>query len=62
MNIPWLFYLNAYLISEYNIQEYLLKPERREYLKEIFSGKYGADRRNKPTGIESAASYRKLNI
>ena len=51
-----------YLISESNIREYLLDPEKREYLKELYSGKYVADVKSKPSGVEPAASFRKLSI
>lgn len=49
-------------IVEKNIKELLLDPERRAFLKELYSGKYSADLKKRPTETETMASFRKLNV
>ena len=48
--------------SEQNIEYYLKDPVKREFLKEMYSGKYHADLKKKPKDPEAQASYRKLNV
>lgn len=41
-SIPDLFF------SEYNIKKLILDPSRREFIKDLWSGKYGADLSKRP--------------
>ena len=49
-------------ISEQNIQQFLLEPTRRAFLKDLYSGKYPADLSKRPKNAEAMASFRKLNV
>ena len=48
-------------VSEKNIEDMILNPERREFLKDLWSGKYGADLSMKHE-FEEDGSFRKLCI
>ena len=48
-------------ISEEMIED-MMKPEFREYIKELSSSKYGVDLAKKKQSIPTVASFRKLNI
>ncbi|WAR00017.1 TTPAL-like protein [Mya arenaria] len=54
-------------ITENNIKKLLLDPERRKFIKDLWSGRYGADLSRKPqlqdtTDGDLYGSFRKLNI
>ena len=48
--------------SEDNINEFLLEPVKREWIKNLYSGIYYADLAKKPTEVEATASFRKLTV
>ena len=47
-------------ISEYNIEKLLLDPKRRAFIKDLWSGKYGADITKRPKKEEGYGSFRKI--
>ena len=64
--IMYLFFHKTSLVivflSEWNIKEFFLHPQRREILKDYYSGKYYADKNRGPKDIETMASFRKLSV
>ena len=48
-------------VSEEMIED-MMKPEFREYMKELSGDKYGVDLDKKKQSIPTVASFRKLNI
>ena len=54
-------YVSYFVIPEMNIEDLILNPERREFLKDLWSGKYGADISLKEDFI-AEGSFRKLVI
>lgn len=51
-----LFYISDDMIAD------MMKPEFRNYMNELSSGKYKVDLSKKPKEAEPVATYRKLNV
>ena len=50
-----------FLISEEMIED-MMKPEFRNYIKDLSSSKYGVDLEKKKQSLPTVASFRKLNV
>ena len=51
-----------FYISEQNIQDFLMEPARRAFLKDLYSGHYTVKLAERPKDAEAMASFRKLNV